>query len=55
MIVVLGACGPTATTITQMAQLYDNEPGYASSLNVLTTLGSIVTMPLMMTMAQKLL
>lgn len=55
LIVVLGACGPTATTITQMAQLYDNEPWYASSLNVFTTLGSLVTIPLMMTGAQILL
>lgn len=55
LIVLLGACGPAATTVTQLAQMYDNEPGYASSINILTTLGSVVTMPVMITIAQMLL
>ena len=55
LIVVMGACGPAATSLTQMAQMFDNDPGYASSINVLTTFGSIVTMPLMMTAAQLIL
>lgn len=55
LIVLMGACGPAATSLTQMAQMFDNDPGYASSINVLTTFGSIVTMPLMMTVAQLLL
>lgn len=55
LIVLMGACGPAATSLTQMAQMFDNDPGYASSINVLTTFGSIVTMPLMMTAAQLLL
>lgn len=55
LIALMGACGPAATSLTQMAQMFDNDPGYASSINVLTTFGSIVTMPLMMTVAQLLL
>ena len=38
---------PCATTVTQLAQMYRNRPAYASALNALTTVISIVTMPLM--------
>lgn len=55
LIVTLGACGPAATSLTQLAQLSDKDPGYASSINVLTTFGSIVTMPVMVLLAQSLL
>lgn len=55
LIVLMGASSPVATSLTQMAQIFDNDPGYASSINVLTTFGSIVTMPLMITVAQLLL
>lgn len=55
LIVLLGACGPAATTVTQLSQMYDNDPGYASSINILTTLGSVVTMPIIITVAQMLL
>ena len=34
-------------TIVQLAQLYDQDPVYASTINVMTTLVSIITMPLM--------
>lgn len=34
-------------TVTLMAQLYDKDAAYASSLYVLTTLVSIATMPVM--------
>ncbi|MBR5509534.1 MAG: hypothetical protein IKV59_05725 [Lachnospiraceae bacterium] len=54
-IIVLGASAPTATVVMQLAQMADLDSGYASSLNVLTTLCSIVTMPLMMMAAQVLL
>lgn len=55
LIVLLGACGPAATTVTQLSQMYDNEAGYASSINILTTLGSVVTMPIIIATAQMLL
>ncbi|MBQ9612579.1 MAG: AEC family transporter, partial [Lachnospiraceae bacterium] len=38
---------PSATTITQMAQLYGQDADYATSINTITTLICIVTMPLM--------
>lgn len=38
---------PTAATITQLAQMYRNEPEYASAINAVTTLTCIATMPLM--------
>ncbi len=38
---------PACATITSMAQLYDRDAAYASSLYVLTTLLSIFTMPCM--------
>ena len=51
-IVVLGASAPVATVVTQLSQISDLDSGYASSINVLTTLVSIVTMPLMIAAAQ---
>lgn len=45
LIVLLATIGPSATMITQMAQLYGRDPEYASSINILTTLVCIVTMP----------
>ncbi len=55
LIVTLGACGPAATSLTQLAQLCNKDPGYASSINVLTTFGSILTMPLIILLAQSIL
>ncbi len=38
---------PSATTVTQMAQLYDKEVSYATAINTITTLTCLVTMPLL--------
>ena len=46
--VYLASVTPACTTVTSMAQLYDKDAAYSSSLYVLTTLLSIVTMPMMM-------
>ena len=43
----LATAAPTATMITQLSQLYQNRPDYASAINVMTTLSCILTMPLM--------
>ena len=43
---LLGVSTPTAAAVTQIAQLYDKEVKYASAINAVTTLMSIVTMPL---------
>ncbi|WP_066716358.1 AEC family transporter [Clostridium sp. Marseille-P299] len=47
LISLIAVITPSATTVVQLAQLYDQEPSYASSINVLTTIVCIVTMPLM--------
>ena len=45
--VYLASVTPACATVTSMAQLYDKDAAYASSLYVLTTLLSIATMPVM--------
>lgn len=45
--VYLACVTPACASVTSMAQLYDKDAAYASSLYVLTTLMSIVTMPMM--------
>ena len=48
LLTVYFACvTPACASVTSMAQLYDKDAAYASSLYVLTTLLSIVTMPVM--------
>lgn len=52
-VTLLCASGPSATTITQMAQLYRNpESGYLSSINAVSTVLSAATMPAMMFLYQ---
>lgn len=43
----LAVMTPTAAMVTQIAQIFDNQPEYASAINTLTTLTCIVTMPLL--------
>ena len=43
---------PAATTITQLSQLYNARPAFASAVNVMTTLLCIVTMPLIILIYQ---
>lgn len=38
---------PTASSITQMAQVYGNNEQYAGAINIMTTVASIITMPIM--------
>lgn len=45
--VYLVSITPACATVTSMAQLYDKDAAYSSSLYVLTTLLSIATMPVM--------
>lgn len=47
MIVYLACITPACATVTSLAQLYDRNAAYSSALYVLTTLLSIVTMPVM--------
>lgn len=51
VVALLCYIGPSAATVTQQAQLYCREnAGYASSINVLTTMMCAITMPLMTTL-----
>lgn len=45
LISFLATAAPSASMITQFAQLYDQDPKYASSINITSTLACIVTMP----------
>ena len=47
LIVFLAVITPSASTVTQMCQVYDNDSRYASAINVVTTICAIVTMPVM--------
>lgn len=53
--VYLASITPACATVTSMAQLYDKDAAYSSSLYVLTTLLSIVTMPVMVGLFEILL
>ena len=44
---LLAAVAPSGVTIIQMAQLYDRNVEEASILNLLTTILSVVSIPLM--------
>ena len=55
LIVFLAVITPSASTITHMCLLYGNDSQYASAINVMTTLFSIVTMPLMVLLFQMIL
>lgn len=48
LIVFLAIITPSASTVTQMCQVYGNDSRYASAINVMTTLLSIITMPVML-------
>lgn len=54
LITTLAASAPAAATITQFAQLYNKHPGYASIMNVMSVIFSIITMPLMVMIYQML-
>ena len=46
---------PSASTITQMCQVYGGNSKYSSAINVMTTLLAIVTMPVMVLLYQKII
>ncbi len=46
MISLFSATAPSSTNINQLAILYNHDAQYATSINILTTLTSILTMPL---------
>lgn len=50
--VFLAIITPSASTVTQMCQVYGNDSQYASAINVVTTLFAIITMPAMVMLFQ---
>ena len=52
LITLLAASAPSASTINQMAQIYNRNSAYASAVNVVTILCCIVTMPIMVFLYQ---
>lgn len=52
LIVFLAIITPSASTVTQMCQVYGNDSKYASAINVMSTICSIITMPLLVMLFQ---
>lgn len=46
IITLLAASAPTASTITNFAQIFDKNPAYSSVINVISVIFCIITMPL---------
>ena len=46
MITLLAASAPSATTVTNLAQVYDSDPEIAATVNIITMVCCILTMPL---------
>lgn len=55
LIVFLAIITPSASTVTQMCQVYGNDSKYASAINVMTTLLSIITIPVMVMLFQMIM
>lgn len=55
MVVLLSSASPVASTITQMAQIFDLDAGYAGVINIVGVLFCIITMPLIVAFYQILL
>lgn len=54
MVVMLAVSASVANTVTQQAQIFGNNPVYASSINVLSVVGCIATMPSMILLFETL-
>ena len=55
LVTFLAVITPSASTITQMCQVYGGNSKYSSAINVMTTLLAIVTMPIMVLLYQKII
>jgi len=55
MILFLAISAPVAATVTQMADLFDNDAQRAGAINVMSVILSIITLPLMLELYQQLL
>lgn len=52
LVTFLAVITPSASTVTQLAQIYGQDADYAGSINVLTTILCIITMPVMVALYQ---
>ena len=52
LVTVLAAVTPSATSITQLAQVHNKDAQYACAINVITTLLCILTVPIMIALYQ---
>lgn len=52
LISLLATISPSASSITQMAQVYDENAEYASTINIVTTIICIITMPILVLLYQ---
>ena len=55
LVIFLAVITPSASTITQMCQVYGGNSKYSSAINVMTTLLAIVTMPVMVLLYQNII
>ena len=51
----LAVITPSATTVTQLAQIYRNRPDYSSAINAITTVVCLATMPMMTWVFEKIM
>ena len=52
MTIFIACITPTAAVVTSMAELYDQDPSYSAELCVLSTILSLVTMPVLIFLYQ---
>mgnify|MGYP004613276687 FL=1 len=55
LVTFLAVITPSASTVTQMCQVYGGNSKYSSAINVMTTLLAIATMPIMVLLYQKII
>ena len=55
LIVLLATSAPSAVMVTQLAQIYDRDAKYASVINIMSVIFSIVTMPLIVLLYESLI
>ena len=55
LVIFLAVITPSASTITQMCQVYGGNSKYSIAINVMTTLLAIATMPIMVLLYQKII
>lgn len=55
LVTFLSAAAPTAANVTQLAILFRKEDEYASCINVFTTLLTVISIPVMVLISDKIL